>query len=61
MNRFPGRIRAVLGVPLIVQGEVIDALAVGDRAGRSFDEREIRLAQAFADQAALALGKTAAT
>ncbi len=56
-----GRIRAVLGVPLIVQGEVIGALAVGDRAGRSFDEREIRLAQAFADQAALALGKTAAT
>ena len=50
-----GRIRAVLGVPLIVKGEVVGALAVGDRAGRSFDEREIRLAQAFADQAALAL------
>lgn len=40
---------------IIVKGEVIGGLAVGDRAGRSFDEREIRLAQAFADQAALAL------
>ena len=54
-----GRTRAVLGVPLIVKGEVIGALAVGDRAGRSFDEREIRLAQAFADQAALALASVA--
>ena len=54
-----GQTRAVLGVPLIVKGEVIGALTVGDRVGRGFDEREIRLAQAFADQAALALASVA--
>ncbi|PYM31909.1 MAG: hypothetical protein DME15_15775 [Candidatus Rokuibacteriota bacterium] len=54
-----GQTRAVLGVPLIVKGEVIGALTVGDRAGRGFDAREIRLAQAFADQAALALASVA--
>jgi PAS domain S-box-containing protein len=54
-----GQTRAVLGVPLIVKGEVLGALAVGDRAGRAFDEREIRLAQAFADQTALALASVA--
>jgi PAS domain S-box-containing protein len=50
-----GRTRAMLAVPLIVKGAVVGALSVGDRAGRTFDEREVRLAQAFADQAALAL------
>src|SRR5205823_15051102 len=38
--------------PLIARGAVIGVLALGDRAGRLFDEREIRLAEAFADQAA---------
>ncbi|HYB44146.1 MAG TPA: GAF domain-containing protein [Candidatus Methylomirabilis sp.] len=47
--------RAVLCVPLIVKDGVIGALAVGDREGRRFDDEQIRLAQAFADQAALAL------
>jgi PAS domain S-box-containing protein len=47
--------RAVLAVPFMVQDRVIGALAVGDRAGRTFDEEAIRLAQAFADQAAVAL------
>lgn len=47
--------RAVLAVPFLVQDRVIGALAVGDRAGRTFDEEAIRLAQAFADQAAVAL------
>ncbi len=50
-----GPVRAVLGVPLIARGEVVGALAVGDLAGRTFGEPETRLAQAFADQAALAL------
>jgi len=47
--------RAVLAVPLVVQGRVIGALTVGGPAGRVFQVEEIRLAGAFADQAALAL------
>jgi GAF domain-containing protein len=46
---------AMLAVPLMVQGQVFGALAVNDRVGRVFDESEIRLAQTFADQSALAL------
>src|SRR5262249_9961820 len=47
--------RAVLAVPLIVHDRVIGALGIGDRDGRTFDEADIRLTEAFADQAALAL------
>ncbi len=47
--------RSALVVPLTVQERVIGALDVGDRPGRVFDSEEIQLAQAFADQAALAL------
>jgi GAF domain-containing protein len=47
--------RAVLAVPLLVADSAIGALSIGDRAGRTFNDEEIRLAQAFADQAALAL------
>ncbi|MBI2205194.1 MAG: GAF domain-containing protein, partial [Candidatus Rokubacteria bacterium] len=46
---------SVLVVPLMVKDRVIGGLGVGDRRGRAFNEEEIRLAQAFADQAALAL------
>jgi signal transduction histidine kinase/CheY-like chemotaxis protein len=46
---------AILGVPLRVQGEVLGALTVGDRAGRRFTDHEVALLQLFADQAALAL------
>lgn len=42
---------ALLSVPLVVKGTVIGALSIADRPGRVFDE-EIRLAEAFADQAA---------
>ncbi|MGH7321738.1 MAG: GAF domain-containing protein [Candidatus Rokuibacteriota bacterium] len=48
--------RAALAVPLLVKDEVIGALVVRDRMGRMFDDAEIRLARAFADQAVLALG-----
>jgi diguanylate cyclase (GGDEF)-like protein/PAS domain S-box-containing protein len=48
-------LRAMLAVPLTVKDRVIGALAVRDRAGRIFEAEEIRLAQVFADQAALAL------
>ncbi|MBI3029825.1 MAG: GAF domain-containing protein, partial [Candidatus Rokubacteria bacterium] len=47
--------RAVLAMPLLVEGRVIGALGVGDRRRRMFDDDEIRLARSFADQAALAL------
>ncbi len=47
--------RAVLAVPLTVKDQVIGALSVRDRTGRVFDAEEVQLAQAFADQAALAL------
>src|SRR5881628_3067424 len=46
--------RAFLGVPLLVQGRVVGALGIGARAGHVFDADEIRLAQTFADQAAIA-------
>lgn len=47
--------RAVLAIPLIIHDRVIGTLGVGDRAGRVFGDEEIRLAHAFADQAAIAL------
>src|SRR5207249_1949848 len=47
--------RALLAVPLLGQDRLLGALVVSDRAGRRFDEPETGLAQAFADQAALAL------
>jgi GAF domain-containing protein len=47
--------RAVLSVPLLVQGRVLGALGVGDCAGRVFDVEDVRIAQAFADQAAVAI------
>jgi len=48
-------IRAVLGLPLVVGDVVIGVLATGDRAGRLFDDEEVRIVGAFADQAAVAL------
>ena len=47
--------RAALAVPLLVQQRVVGALGVGRGAGDDFDADAIRLAQAFADQAAVAL------
>lgn len=47
--------RATLAVPLTAKEGVIGALAVGDRSGRVFTADEMRLAQAFADQAATAI------
>ncbi|GIX49678.1 MAG: hypothetical protein KatS3mg131_3889 [Candidatus Tectimicrobiota bacterium] len=42
-------------MPLLVKGRVTGALGVGDAAGRTFTPEEMRLAVAFANQAALAL------
>jgi GAF domain-containing protein len=47
--------RAALAVPMVAQDRVIGAMGVGNELGRAFDEEDIRLAQAFADQAAVAL------
>jgi GAF domain-containing protein/ActR/RegA family two-component response regulator len=47
--------RSVLAVPLCVHDRVVGALAVTDRHGRVFDVEEVRLAEAFAEQAALTL------
>ncbi|MGH7384830.1 MAG: GAF domain-containing sensor histidine kinase [Candidatus Rokuibacteriota bacterium] len=49
------QIRTILAVPLIVKGQVIGALGLVDATGRVFTADDVRLAQAFADQAAVAL------
>jgi len=47
--------RAMLAVPLLVTGRALGALIVGDQTGRRFTADEIARAEAFADQAAVAL------
>ena len=49
--------RSALALPMIVDDRVVGAIAVGDHEGRSYDSDEVRLAQAFVDQAAMALEK----
>ena len=49
--------RAALALPMIVDDRVVGAIAVGDHEGRTYDSDEVRLAQAFVDQAAMALEK----
>jgi hypothetical protein len=46
---------ALLGVPLVIRGEVVGALFAADRSERSFQAGEIALLSAFADHAAVAL------
>ena len=47
--------RAILALPLLVKDRVIGALSLRDATGRQFTDDEVRVAQAFADQAAIAL------
>ena len=47
--------RAVLSIPLFVRGRVTGVLSLGRPAGASFSDGEIEIAEAFADQAAVAL------
>jgi PAS domain S-box-containing protein len=47
--------RAVLAVPFSASGRIIGAFAMVDRLGRVFGPDEIRLAEAFADHATVAL------
>ena len=48
-------IRSLLGVPLLVEGRVIGVLHVGTLAHRQFGDEDVRLLQAAADRAALAI------
>ncbi|HUG38295.1 MAG TPA: GAF domain-containing protein [Candidatus Limnocylindrales bacterium] len=47
--------RSVLAIPLIVKDRILGAMGVGDEAGRIFHPEDVRLAQAVADHAAVAL------
>ena len=47
--------RSILAVPLVLGDQAIGAVGAADREGRVFDDEDIRLAQAFAAQAAVAL------
>ncbi|OLF19347.1 diguanylate phosphodiesterase [Actinophytocola xanthii] len=51
----PEALVALLGVPLVIRGDVVGALFAADRAERSFHAGEIALLSAFADHAAVAL------
>ena len=53
MERAP--FRAVMALPLLVQEHMVGVLVLGDRSGRVFSDEEVRLAQAFADHAAVAI------
>ena len=47
--------RAMLSVPVIVRDGVIGAISIVDRTGRQFDAADVRLAEALAAQAGVAL------
>jgi signal transduction histidine kinase/CheY-like chemotaxis protein len=49
-----GANRAVVAAPLVSRGHVVGALGLNAETGRAFSWDELRLLQAFADQAALA-------
>jgi len=48
-------IKSLLGVPLLVGGNVVGVLHVGSLSGRQFGQRDVELLQLAADRAALAL------
>ncbi len=47
--------RTILGLPLLIGDRIIGALSLRDATGRVFTAEDVLVAQAFADQAALAL------
>jgi two-component system NtrC family sensor kinase len=47
--------RAVLGVPLLRDGQSVGAITVGKREPTPFSEQQIQLLKTFADQAAIAI------
>ena len=52
---LPRVLAAVLSLPLVVKGQVVGGFTVGDSLGRVYTDDDLRLAQTFADQAAVAL------
>ena len=48
--------RALLGVPILLEDQLIGAIAVGRRAPGHFPDEQIELVTTFADQAAIAIG-----
>jgi serine phosphatase RsbU (regulator of sigma subunit)/anti-sigma regulatory factor (Ser/Thr protein kinase) len=51
-------VRSLLGVPLIVEAEVIGVLHVGSLTQRDFGERDVELLQLVADRVALAIERS---
>ncbi|GLI31325.1 MULTISPECIES: helix-turn-helix domain-containing protein [Brachybacterium] len=49
------RISSILGVPLLVESEVLGVLFVADRRSRQYSPEEISLASSFADHAAIVI------
>jgi anti-sigma regulatory factor (Ser/Thr protein kinase)/putative methionine-R-sulfoxide reductase with GAF domain len=52
------RVRSLLGVPLIVEAEVIGVLHVGTTSAREFSDGDIELLQMVADRVALAIERS---
>jgi serine phosphatase RsbU (regulator of sigma subunit)/anti-sigma regulatory factor (Ser/Thr protein kinase) len=51
-------VRSLLGVPLVVEGEVIGVLHVGSLTGRKFHEADIELLQLVANRVALSIERS---
>ncbi len=52
--------RALLGVPILLDGELIGAIGVGRDSPGHFADHHVELAEAFADQAAIAIANARA-
>jgi PAS domain S-box-containing protein len=50
-------LRSLLGVPLLVEGDVVGVLEVGTRERRSFTEADVQLLQLVGDRVALAIDR----